>query len=46
MIKVGIAGVPSQEILNCYTKGSFEIVDLDMPIDSVDYFDAIEKLSP
>ena len=46
MPKVGIAGVPSQEILNRYTKGSFEIVDSDMPIDSVDYFDIIEKLSP
>jgi hypothetical protein len=46
MIKVGIAGVPDQEILDRYKKIGVEIVDLDMPIDCVDYFDAIEKLSP
>jgi len=46
MLKVGIAGVPDQEILDRYKKIGVEIVDLDMPIDGVDYFDVIEKLSP
>jgi hypothetical protein len=45
MLKVGIAGVPSQNILDCYINKS-EMVDLDMPIDCVDYFDIIEKFAP
>ena len=44
MLKVGIAGVPSQEILDRYVRD--QIVDLDMPLDGIDYFDAIEKVSP
>jgi hypothetical protein len=46
MLKVGIAGVPDQETLDRYKKIGVEIVDLDMPIDGLDYFDVIEKLSP
>jgi hypothetical protein len=45
MLKVGIAGVPSQNILDCYINKS-DMVDLDMPIDGVDYFDIIEKFAP
>lgn len=44
MLKVGIAGVPSQEILDRYVRD--QIVDLDMPLDGIDYFDVIEKVSP
>jgi hypothetical protein len=45
MLKVGIAGVPSQDILERYIDNS-DIIDLDMPIDGVDYFDIIEKFAP
>jgi hypothetical protein len=44
LLKVGIAGVPSQEILDRYVRD--QIVDLDMPLDGIDYFDVIEKVSP
>lgn len=46
MQKVGIAGVPSEDILNFYKNGEYEIIDLDMPIEGVEYFDIIEKLAP
>ena len=44
MLKVGIAGVPSQEILDRYVRD--QIIDLDMPLDGIDYFDVIGKVSP
>ena len=46
MAKLGIAGVPNREIIERYIKEGFEIVDLDMPVADVDYFDAIEKIAP
>jgi hypothetical protein len=46
LAKLGIAGVPNREIIERYVKEGFEIVDLDMPIADVDYFDAIEKVAP
>ncbi len=45
--KVGIAGVPDEEILNLYKNNNkYEIIDLDMPIEGVEYFDIIEKFAP
>jgi len=46
MGKIGIAGVPDQKVLDTYIKDSSEIIDLDMPLDDVDYFDAVEDYSP
>ena len=46
MIKIGIAGVPSQQILDAHIGDGSDVVDLDMPMDGVEYFDAIEGLSP
>jgi hypothetical protein len=46
MIKVGIAGVPDQQILNAYIGDAADVVDLDMPLDGVEYFDVIEDISP
>lgn len=46
MVKVGIAGVPSQEILDTYIGDGSDVMDLDMPQDGVEYFDAIEDFSP
>ena len=46
MIKVGIAGVPDQQILDAYIGDGAEVVDLDMPLDDVEYFDVIEDVSP
>jgi hypothetical protein len=46
LAKLGIAGVPNREIIERYIKEGFDIVDLDMPIADVDYFDAIEKIAP
>ena len=46
MTRIGIAGVPTQEVLDTYIGDGSDIVDLDMPLDGVEYFDAIEGLSP
>lgn len=46
MKKVGIAGVPNQELIDRYKRAGFEFIDLDMPINGVDYFDAIERFAP
>lgn len=46
MAKIGIAGVPEQSVLDKYIKDAAEVVDLDMPLDGVEYFDIIEQLSP
>ena len=46
MLKVGIAGVPSQQVLDVYIGDGSDVVDLDMPMDGVEYFDAIEEFSP
>lgn len=46
MKKVGIAGVPSQELIDHYKKAGYEFIDLDMPITGIDYFDAIERFAP
>ena len=46
MIKIGIAGVPSQQILDAYIGDETDVVDLDMPLDDVEYFDIIEDISP
>ena len=46
MPKIGIAGVPSQEVFNAYVGDSSDVVDLDMPLDGVEYFDVIEEFSP
>jgi hypothetical protein len=46
MFRVGIAGVPSQQTLDSYIGAGSDVVDLDMPQDSVEYFDAIADLSP
>lgn len=46
MYKVGIAGVPSQEILDAYIGDGSDVIDLDMPLDDVEYFDIITDISP
>ena len=46
MVKVGIAGVPSQPVLDAYIGDGSGVVDLDMPLDGIDYFDVIEEFSP
>lgn len=46
MFKVGIAGVPSQQILDVYIRDGSDVIDLDMPLDGVEYFDIIEDVSP
>ena len=46
MVRIGIAGVPTQEILDTYIGDGSDVVDLDMPLDSVEYFDVIEGFSP
>ncbi len=46
MSKIGIAGVPDQRILDSYIGDGSDVVDLDMPLDDVEYFDAIEEFSP
>lgn len=46
MCKIGIAGVPDQQILNAYIGDGSDVVDLDMPLDGVEYFDSIEEFSP
>ena len=46
MFKVGIAGVPSQQILDVYIVYGSDVIDLDMPLDGVEYFDIIEDISP
>jgi hypothetical protein len=46
MFRVGIAGVPSQQILDIYIGDGSDVVDLDMPLDDVEYFDVIERFSP
>ncbi len=46
MFKVGIVGVPSQQILDVYIGDGSGVIDLDMPLDGVEYFDIIEDISP
>jgi hypothetical protein len=46
MLKVGIAGVPSQQVLDTYIGDGTDVVDLDTPLDGVEYFDVIEEFSP
>lgn len=49
MYRVGIAGVPSQQVLDTYIGNASDVsdvVDLDMPLDGVEYFDAVEDFSP
>lgn len=46
MIRVGIAGVPSQQVLDAYISKGSDVIDLDMPLDGVEYFDAVEDYSP
>jgi len=46
MYEVGIAGVPSQPVLDTYIGDGSDVVDLDMPLDGVEYFDVIEEFSP
>jgi len=46
MFKVGIAGVPSQQILDIHIGDGSDVIDLDMPLDGVEYFDIIEDISP
>ena len=46
MVRIGIAGVPTQQILDAHIGDGSDVVDLDMPMDGVESFDAIEGLSP
>ncbi len=46
MFRIGIVGVPTQEVLDDYIRDGSDVVDLDMPLDGVEYFDAIEDFSP
>ena len=46
MVRIGIAGVPSKEALDAHISDVVNVIDLDMPVDGVEYFDAIESLSP
>jgi len=46
VVKIGIVGVPTQKVLNDYIRDGLDVVDLDMPLDDVEYFDAIEDFSP
>jgi len=46
MVEVGIAGAPSQLVLNAHIGDGTNVVDLDMPLDNVEYFDVIESLTP
>jgi len=46
MRKIGIVGVPGQKVLDTYILDGSKVVDLDMPQEGVDYFDAIENISP
>jgi hypothetical protein len=46
MIKVGIAGVPTQDVLNDYIGTGSDVIDLDMPLEGINYFDAIEDFAP
>lgn len=44
--KIGIAGVPSQDVLDKYIDDPSTVIDLDMPVDGVEYFDPIERYAP
>ena len=46
MAKIGIVGVPSQKILDEYIRNSSDVIDLDMPLEGVAYFDPVEAYSP
>ena len=46
MVRVGIVGVPTQEVLDTYIGDGSDVVDLDMPLDGVEYFDVVEEFAP
>ncbi|MBD3180642.1 hypothetical protein GF312_00015 [Candidatus Poribacteria bacterium] len=46
MPKIGIIGLPTQNELDNYIIEDSEVVDLDMPVDGVEYFGEIEQLAP
>lgn len=46
MPKIGIVGLPSQDKLDAYITDVSEVVDLDMPLDGVEYFGEIDQLAP